>query len=113
MLRGRRQNLPKRQDPKAKKRLNHKDSAAVTLIDYSIALSFTAAIENLHLGVRRDAKQPWRRLKPYRLVKSRFEVPDGLVHDDDCRAVIHADHAAESVIDPNDVPSPQSKRMPS
>src|SRR5579859_4760306 len=69
------------------------------------------AIENLHLGIRRDAKQLWWRLESHWLVEPGFEVPHWLVHEDDRRTLGHAHYSAELGLKPNDIPSPQSERV--
>ena len=61
--------------------------------------------------MRRDSEQLGRLLEPDRLVKAGFEGPHAPVHDDDRRAFVDADDAAEPFVEPDDIPGPQPEWM--
>ena len=68
-------------------------------------------VKNFDFGLGRDAERRGRGSEPHRLVKPRLELPDWPVHNDDCRALIHADDTAQSIFKAKDIASPQPKRM--
>jgi hypothetical protein len=53
--------------------------------------------------VGRDSEHGGRRLETDGLVKTGFELPKFLVHNDDRRAIIHADDTAKPVIEADDI----------
>ena len=69
-------------------------------------------VEDFHGGLGRDTELGGRRGETNGLVKARGEFTHGAIHNHDCRALIHAEHAAQSAVVANHVSGVESERQP-